>query len=125
MLEPFHIFVLANVTHRPIVVFSSPMMLNVNGEELSPTNFGGIYLPSQSKLPVYPYPMFLLYNQSHFSSLVPTKVDMLVPVVDSNHQLLPTHFSHDDIDNYFKIVTNGTLQSVKVAPDEEEFKLYD
>lgn len=44
-LEEFHVFVLAHVLRRPIVVVADTMLRDSGGEAFAPIPFGGIYLP--------------------------------------------------------------------------------
>jgi OTU domain-containing protein 7 len=44
-LELIHIYVLANILKRPIIVVSDSILRSANGDPLSPIPFGGIYLP--------------------------------------------------------------------------------
>ncbi|EPQ10669.1 OTU domain-containing protein 7A [Myotis brandtii] len=70
-LEEFHVFVLAHILRRPIVVVADTMLRDSGGEAFAPIPFGGIYLP----LEVPPNrchcsPLVLAYDQAHFSALV-------------------------------------------------------
>ncbi|KAK2154256.1 hypothetical protein LSH36_273g03028 [Paralvinella palmiformis] len=71
-LEEFHVFVLAHVLRRPIIVVADTVLKNSSGEALAPIPFGGIYLPLESK--------------SEKSG---------IPVVDPELNLLPIHFLVD------------------------------
>ena len=71
-LEEFHVFVLAHVLRRPIIIVADTILKNLNGEPLAPISFGGIYLP----LEIPPSeccksPLLLTYDAAHFSALVP------------------------------------------------------
>ena len=44
-LEEIHIFVLANILRRTIIVMSDDTLRGPYGDSYSPINFGGIYLP--------------------------------------------------------------------------------
>lgn len=46
-LETLHVYALANILKRPIIIVADTILRNANGEELSPIPFGGIYLPLQ------------------------------------------------------------------------------
>lgn len=48
-LEEFHVYVLANNIRRPIIVYSDTI-LRIDGEAISPVEFGGIYLPLGKQL---------------------------------------------------------------------------
>uniref|UniRef100_H3BFS2 ubiquitinyl hydrolase 1 n=2 Tax=Latimeria chalumnae TaxID=7897 RepID=H3BFS2_LATCH len=101
-LEEFHVFVLAHVLRRPIVVVADTMLRDSGGEAFAPIPFGGIYLP----LEVPPNrchcsPLVLAYDQAHFSALVSMeqkdqqREQAVVPLTDSEHKLLPLHFAVD------------------------------
>ncbi|NXN12023.1 OTU7B protein, partial [Indicator maculatus] len=101
-LEEFHVFVLAHVLKRPIVVVADTMLRDSGGEAFAPIPFGGIYLPLEvpaSKC--HRSPLVLAYDQAHFSALVsmeqkePTKEQAVIPLTDSQHKLLPVHFAVD------------------------------
>nr|XP_015199241.1 PREDICTED: OTU domain-containing protein 7A-like [Lepisosteus oculatus]XP_015199242.1 PREDICTED: OTU domain-containing protein 7A-like [Lepisosteus oculatus]XP_015199243.1 PREDICTED: OTU domain-containing protein 7A-like [Lepisosteus oculatus]XP_015199244.1 PREDICTED: OTU domain-containing protein 7A-like [Lepisosteus oculatus] len=101
-LEEFHVFVLAHVLRRPIVVVADTMLRDSGGEAFAPIPFGGIYLP----LEVPPNrchcsPLVLAYDQAHFSALVSMeqkdqqREQAVIPLTDSEHKLLPLHFAVD------------------------------
>ncbi|XP_040198756.1 OTU domain-containing protein 7A [Rana temporaria] len=101
-LEEFHVFVLAHVLRRPIVVVADTMLRDSGGEAFAPIPFGGIYLP----LEVPPNrchcsPLVLAYDQAHFSALVSMeqkdqqREQAVIPLTDSEHRLLPLHFAVD------------------------------
>ncbi|XP_060709581.1 OTU domain-containing protein 7A [Hemiscyllium ocellatum] len=101
-LEEFHVFVLAHVLRRPIVVVADTMLRDSGGEAFAPIPFGGIYLP----LEVPPNrchcsPLVLAYDQAHFSALVSMEQNdqqqeqAAIPLTDSEHKLLPLHFAMD------------------------------
>jgi OTU domain-containing protein 7 len=83
-LELIHVYALANVLKRPIIVVSDTVLKNAKGESLSPINFGGIYLPLEispqqchrfvfirfHKIASFRSPLVLCYDSSHFSPLV-------------------------------------------------------
>ncbi|NXC90123.1 OTU7B protein, partial [Cercotrichas coryphoeus] len=101
-LEEFHVFVLAHVLRRPIVVVADTMLRDSGGEAFAPIPFGGIYLPLEvpaSKC--HRSPLVLAYDQAHFSALVSmeqkenTKDQAVIPLTDSEHKLLPVHFAVD------------------------------
>ncbi|XP_076136930.1 OTU domain-containing protein 7B isoform X2 [Alosa pseudoharengus] len=101
-LEEFHVFVLAHVLRRPIVVVADTMLRDSGGEAFAPIPFGGIYLPLEvpaSKC--HRSPLVLAYDQAHFSALVSmeqkdgTKEQAVIPLTDSDHKMLPLHFAVD------------------------------
>ncbi|XP_077067201.1 OTU domain-containing protein 7A isoform X1 [Siphateles boraxobius] len=101
-LEEFHVFVLAHVLRRPIVVIADTMLRDSGGEAFAPIPFGGLYLP----LEVPPNrchcsPLVLAYDQAHFSALVSMeqrdqqREQAIIPLTDSEHKLLALHFAVD------------------------------
>ncbi|XP_067831930.1 LOW QUALITY PROTEIN: OTU domain-containing protein 7B-like [Heptranchias perlo] len=101
-LEEFHVFVLAHVLRRPIVVVADTMLRDSGGEAFAPIPFGGIYLPLEVPAnKCHRSPLVLAYDQAHFSALVsmeqrePCKEQAVIPLTDSEHKLLPVHFAVD------------------------------
>eukprot|EP00062_Callorhinchus_milii_P002614 gi/632938948/ref/XP_007907016.1/ PREDICTED: OTU domain-containing protein 7A [Callorhinchus milii] len=101
-LEEFHVFVLAHILRRPIVVVADTVLRDSGGEAFAPIPFGGIYLP----LEVPPNrchcsPLVLAYDQAHFSALVSMeqkdqqREQAAIPLTDAEHKLLPLHFAMD------------------------------
>lgn len=101
-LEEFHVFVLAHVLRRPIVVVADTMLRDSGGEAFAPIPFGGLYIP----LEVPPNrchcsPLVLAYDQAHFSALVSMeqrdqqREQAVIPLTDSEHKLLSLHFAVD------------------------------
>lgn len=110
-LHQIHVFVLAHVMRRPIIVYGVNVVNSFRGEALGFARFQGIYLPllwdpqfcSKS-------PLCLGYTRGHFSALVPIEPyshrhtyicreqqddneDMIyLPLTDSEGKLLPVHF---------------------------------
>ena len=97
-LEEFHIFVLANVLRRPVVMYASPKMRSIQGATLQGVNFHGIYLP----LLWDPHsckkdPLPLSFCGGYFSALVvidsPDQYcngHLVLPLTDYYGQQLPT-----------------------------------
>jgi len=70
-LEELHVFILAHVLRRPIIVISKSVLTNVDGEALAPIPFGGIYLPLEcAPSDCHRSPLLLTYDAAHFSALV-------------------------------------------------------
>ena len=71
-LEELHLFVLAHVLHRPIVIVADTILKDANGDAMAPISFGGIYLPlERSAEECYRTPLLLTYDAAHFSAIVP------------------------------------------------------
>ncbi|KAF7692048.1 hypothetical protein HF521_011015 [Silurus meridionalis] len=115
-LEEFHVFVLAHVLRRPIVVVADTMLRDSGGEAFAPIPFGGIYLPVEVQAhKCHRSPLVLAYDQAHFSALVSmeqkdgSKEQVVIPLTDSDYKMLPVHFAvdpgkdwewgKDDVDN--------------------------
>uniref|UniRef100_A0A8C2JKD1 ubiquitinyl hydrolase 1 n=1 Tax=Cyprinus carpio TaxID=7962 RepID=A0A8C2JKD1_CYPCA len=101
-LEEFHVFVLAHVLRRPIVVVADTMLRDSGGEAFAPIPFGGIYLPLEVPAnKCHRSPLVLAYDQAHFSALVSmeqkdsSKEQVVIPLTDLDHKMLPLHFAVD------------------------------
>ena len=127
-LEQIHIFVLAQIVRRPIVVFA----LNKEGEEISNSErMDGIYLPILCDIDICSKnPLVLVYHSSHFVPLISSSIKISeteqngvqyhleeniakIPIVLPNEDFtpLPVHFltdsekenSNELIKNYLSI----------------------
>lgn len=111
-LEEFHVFVLAHIIQRPIIIVSDTVLHDANGEPLAPIPFGGIYLPLECDITkCYRYPLVLTYDAAHFSALVLMEDDTciindneppypIIPITYANLDLLPIHFAYDPGSNF-------------------------
>ncbi|KAG9493447.1 tumor necrosis factor alpha-induced protein 3 [Eleutherodactylus coqui] len=74
-LEEIHIFVLANILRRSIIVLADNMFRSLeSGSSFSPLNVGGVYLPLHwPAQECYKYPIILGYDSQHFAPLVTMK----------------------------------------------------
>jgi len=71
-LEELHVFVLAHVLYRPIIIVADTILKDANGDAMAPISFGGIYLPvERSADECYRTPLLLTYDAAHFSAIVP------------------------------------------------------
>ncbi|KAJ8013960.1 hypothetical protein DPEC_G00035270 [Dallia pectoralis] len=111
-LEQTHIFVLAHILRRPIIVYGVKYYKSFRGETLGYTRFQGVYLPllwEQSFC--WKSPIALGYTRGHFSALVAMENDgydnrgaganlntdddvtvTFLPLVDSERKLFHIHF---------------------------------
>ncbi|XP_018319117.1 ubiquitin thioesterase trabid [Agrilus planipennis] len=109
-LEQLHIFALAHILRRPIVVYGVKYVKSFRGEALGYARFEGVYLPllwEQSFC--VKTPIALGYTRGHFSALVPlepysSRLDrpqsnhqdelqsIFLPLMDRDRKLLPIHF---------------------------------
>lgn len=100
-LEEIHIFALAHVLRRTIIVIADTVLRDMNGEAMAPIPFGGVYLPFE--IPAnecHRAPLLLTYDMAHFSALVSMDVSSdpappLIPLVDVENVLLPIQFCID------------------------------
>ena len=96
-LEESHIFVLANILRRPIIIYGVPKVRSFNtGGIMQNINFHGIYFPLLwgSQLCHKP-PLCLGYGMGHFTALVPDgnpQQQLVVPLTDNNGDVLPIRF---------------------------------
>lgn len=111
-LEQTHIFALAHILRRPIVVYGVKFIKSFRGENLGYARFQGVYLPllwEQSFC--WKTPIALGYTRGHFSALVPMETEsednqgaganlntsddiqtVYLPLTDYEGKLLPVHF---------------------------------
>lgn len=115
-LTQLHVFALAHIMRRPIIVYGVNIVNSFRGEALGYANFQGVYLPllwepefcSKS-------PLCVGYTRGHFSALVPCAPcsrpapayicreqqeekdeTTFLPLTDSEGKLLPVHFLTQD-----------------------------
>ncbi|XP_076466520.1 uncharacterized protein LOC143297876 [Babylonia areolata] len=100
-LEAIHVYTLANILRRPIVVVTDPTLRTFSGMSLQDNDMGGIYLPLEWPWEdTWQTPVILAYTHCHFSPLVaipgPGRVSAsgvsLVPLVNRHLQQLPVRF---------------------------------
>ncbi|CAH1783090.1 unnamed protein product [Owenia fusiformis] len=111
-LEQLHIFALAHILRRPVIVYGVKFVKSFRGETIGYARFQGVYLPilwEQSFC--WKSPIALGYTRGHFSALVPMDTDCgasmgaganlqgqgeeqvaYLPLMDSEGKLLPVHF---------------------------------
>ncbi|PSN44204.1 Ubiquitin thioesterase trabid [Blattella germanica] len=113
-LEQLHVFALAHILRRPIIVYGVKYVKSFRGEAIGYARFEGVYLPllwEQSFC--VRSPLALGYTRGHFSALVPMEPysrlegggaggannhgpDELqvtfLPLMDRDRKLLPVHF---------------------------------
>lgn len=105
-LEEIHILALAHVVRRVIIIISDTMLKDSNNEPFAPIHFGGIYIPFDcDPTECHKVPLILSYDMAHFSPLVcmekeTDQIQAVVPLVDSEGNLLPIQFSIDPGPSY-------------------------
>ena len=99
-LEEIHIFVLANVLRRPIIVLSQREILDLYGQPLQPVTMGGIYLPLLcDPLNCCKTPVVIGFADGHFTPMLfvslasGEQLMQVVPLVRyGDFNPLPVHF---------------------------------
>lgn len=111
-LEQTHVFALAHILRRPVIIYGVKYVKSFRGEVLGLARFQGVYLPvlwEQSFC--WKNPLVLGYTRGHFSALVAMESDnsnelgaganvdnvgsvhvTYLPLVDYEGKLLPVHF---------------------------------
>ena len=112
-LEDIHVFVLAQVLRRPIIIIADQFLYGFGGEPIAPIPFGGVYLPLECDPSIcIKSPLVLAFDSAHFSPLVPSEekkdsksnsVKASVPLVGPNYDLLPLQFSMDPGEDLFGV----------------------
>ncbi|CAI7993396.1 Ubiquitin thioesterase zranb1-B [Geodia barretti] len=113
-LEQIHVFALAHVLRRPVVVYGVKVVKNFRGENLGFVNFEGVYLPLiWEKKFCSKSPVALAYTRGHFSALVSLPSSQTnevgawsnrscdshvsyLPLVDSEGRQFPLHFISEE-----------------------------
>lgn len=105
-LEEIHIFALAHVLRRTIIVISDTVLRDMNGDAMAPIPFGGVYLPFEIQAnECHRAPLLLTYDMAHFSALVSMEatgdqLPPLIPLIDFENVLLPIQFCIDPGANF-------------------------
>lgn len=109
-LEQLHIFALAHILRRPIIVYGVKYVKSYRGEDIGYARFEGLYLPLLWEHSFcITSPIALGYTRGHFSALVPTepysRIDAarddreditFLPLMDCEMKLLPIHFLNNN-----------------------------
>ena len=70
-LESAHVFALANVLRRPIIVMTDPTVRTFSGFALQDNDMGGVYLPLEwSVEQTHRTPLLLGFSHNHFTPLL-------------------------------------------------------
>ncbi|CAL1531879.1 unnamed protein product [Lymnaea stagnalis] len=101
-LESVHIYILANILRRPIIVVTDSLARSLTGQSLQANNIGGIYLPLEwDPVECCKTPIIIGYSLSHFCPLIseltdPTKAReesvFLFPLVNKDLSFLPIRY---------------------------------
>ncbi|CAH1799495.1 unnamed protein product [Owenia fusiformis] len=102
-LEEIHVFVLANILRRPIIIISDVMLHSFTGSDLAPCSLGGVYLPLLWHAEdCFKTPLTLAYDMNSFSPLIgeednprdeylATEAERAIPLIRQNGEWLKIH----------------------------------
>ncbi|KAK3097969.1 hypothetical protein FSP39_014886 [Pinctada imbricata] len=120
-LEGIHVYALANVMRRPIIILADRTARSVYGHSMQENRLSGIYLPLEwSKDRISKNPIIIGYNLNHFAPLVPHQTvpdgrvvdgEYVVPLVSPEYETLSLQYllgheeeiAHDLMQQYMKI----------------------
>ena len=132
-LEEIHIFVMANVLRRTIIVICEDTLRGNYGEPFAPVNFGGVYLPLHwDPVDCIKSPLVIGYCQGHFTAIVSLedgKLDLgastpetgttssihAIPLVKHDESPLPIHFLFPDEEKQAGGLLRQYLDCVKLS----------
>ncbi|XP_066283619.1 uncharacterized protein [Branchiostoma lanceolatum] len=149
-LEEFHIFVLANILRRPIVVSADTSVRDAEGNSWAPIPFGGIYLPLlHAPAECVRSPVLLAYNNQHFTPLLTTQTlpqngvspsahqpPQTIPLMRQNGERLPVQYilpeeeGRDVLAEYLNIIpaedssNNTLLAGLDIIPLPDHLNLF-
>ncbi|XP_035686233.1 tumor necrosis factor alpha-induced protein 3-like [Branchiostoma floridae] len=130
-LEEFHIFVLANVLRRPIIILAEDVLHNFEGHTFAPIHFSGIYLPLRWKPEeCVRSPIILGYLQQHFTPLLsqeeaPAPIGLAtgeyaVPLVKHDLTMLTVQFLLEDEENQARELLQKYLDLMELPYTRKE-----
>ncbi|XP_033635994.1 uncharacterized protein LOC117296993 isoform X2 [Asterias rubens] len=117
-LEQFHVFMLANMLRRPIIIIAEDMMRSNLGLSLQPQHLQGIYLPLNWDPSVcYRYPILLGFYQNHFCPLLVTGTEdfeddgneFLFPIVHQDLTPMKVHFLEEGEEHQVQVLLEKYL----------------
>ncbi|XP_041354855.1 tumor necrosis factor alpha-induced protein 3-like [Gigantopelta aegis] len=104
-LEAVHVYVLANIFKRPIILLGRDSIHTFSGSSLQANNLMGIYLPlERDPIECCPIPVILGFSMNHFCPLLgldtqfdvgTSKLDDYLPLILANNSALPVRFLMD------------------------------
>ncbi|XP_022294092.2 tumor necrosis factor alpha-induced protein 3-like isoform X3 [Crassostrea virginica] len=137
-LEGIHLYVLANILRRPIIVLADRKARSVYGQSMQKDSIGGIYLPLEWKpTEISKSPITIAYSMNHFSPLLPqrnvhdgraTDSEYVIPLVYHDFEPIALRFmlyaeealGHDLINGYLEtknipMTTSDSILEIPVA----------
>jgi hypothetical protein len=120
-LSRFHVFILANILRRPVIVLADSYLRGADGSAFSPLQMRGIYLPSlvptceRSKAPVVLAYTVTKGCQGHFTALVAVEgVGRLVPLEDDTAALPTPYVENANLSEYLEMCAVRTVGGRRV-----------
>ena len=128
-LEEIHVFVLAHVLKRPVIVLANTVLQDMHGQDFAPIYFSGIYLPLEyNPKHCFKSPIVLAYEGAHFSPLlakdtpsskkqskvlqVSVRNQAVIPLVSPDGHMLTLQFvvdpKKDNVDEFRKMAANAS-----------------
>lgn len=129
-LRQLHVFALAHVLRRPVLVYGADVVDSFRGEALGYARFRGVYLPLLWE-PAFcsDAPLCLAYTRGHFSALVPVAPRPggrapALPLTDAAGKLLPVHFlsaaeladEEAEVRRWLRVVACGAVLAAATRP---------
>jgi hypothetical protein len=125
-LGEVHVFALACLLRRPIIVYAERVARDGSGNPIAPVHLAGLYLPLLHGA-TETSPLTLLYHGNHFMPLVviSSAAHITVPICDKNLEMLPVQFASDcEMSRLQSLVTLhlrpealvGSAEGVEVRP---------
>lgn len=135
-LESVHVYGLAQMLKRSIIVFSGKMMLDLNDIPFVPIDIGGIYVPDLVPINENKDPILVGYDEGHFTALkVAENITGTynIPIVNKDAIHIEHRFgcplkSRFDIEKYLNLTHINNIPCVitktPAAASEGELKIF-
>ncbi|XP_062608829.1 tumor necrosis factor alpha-induced protein 3-like isoform X3 [Saccostrea cucullata] len=109
-LEGIHLYVLANILKRPIIVLADRSARSVYGQSMQRDNIGGIYLPLEwQPSDTCKSPITISYSMTHFSPLLPQRTVHDGRATDSEYVIPLVYHDFEPIVLRFLLYTEEKL----------------
>ncbi|XP_046848847.1 tumor necrosis factor alpha-induced protein 3-like [Xenia sp. Carnegie-2017] len=119
-LEEIHIFALANILRRPILVICANFNRGEYDEPIAGVNLGGIYLPLLSdSVGCIKTPLLIRYHHGHFTELVLTENNEGVSLMKYDGQPMKLHCLLPEESNFSDRLLREYLNCFKLNYTDE------
>ncbi|XP_061193602.1 tumor necrosis factor alpha-induced protein 3-like isoform X2 [Saccostrea echinata] len=109
-LEGIHLYVLANILKRPIIVLADRSARSVYGQSMQKDNIGGIYLPLDwQPSDTCKSPITIAYSMNHFTPLLPQRTVQDGRATDSEYVIPLVYHDFEPIVLRFLLYTEEQL----------------